>query len=71
MGEGDRAAQMTERKIVVDGKQVAIYLALTPGAVKQLVHRGEIPHFRVGRSVRFDLNEIDKWIDQNTYRRRR
>ena len=26
------------------------------------VHKGQIPNVKIGRLVRFDLNEIERWI---------
>jgi excisionase family DNA binding protein len=49
---------------------VAEYLSLGAGksgaaVVRQMVHRREIPHSRIGHRLRFDVIEIDKWIAAN------
>lgn len=37
----------------------------TPGTVRSLVSRGQIPHIRLGkRMVRFSLRDLDAWIAQ-------
>jgi len=42
---------------------VAEYLGLSVGTVYNKVSRGEIPHVKLGRAVRFRRSEIDRWID--------
>lgn len=34
--------------------------------IRDLVYRRAIPFVKVGRSLRFDLREIDRWIDANS-----
>ena len=44
-------------------KQAAAYLALPEGTLRSLVHRKEIPHFRISeRKVTFDPNDLDEWL---------
>lgn len=38
-------------------------LRLTKGAVYTMVARREIPHIKMGRRLRFDSEEISKWLD--------
>jgi excisionase family DNA binding protein len=45
---------------------LAIYLGLTDNAVRGLVKRGQIPVTRVGRTLRFDLRKIDRWLEAHT-----
>jgi excisionase family DNA binding protein len=45
--------------------QVAHMLATTETAVRLLVHRRRIPHFKVEGRVLFDRDEILKWIERH------
>lgn len=42
------------------------YLGRTEDAVRQMAYRRQIPFFKQGRTVRFDVRELDKWIAQHT-----
>lgn len=43
----------------------AEYLSLTPDQVRALKYRRQIPFVKVGRSLRFDVRDLDRWIEQN------
>ena len=42
--------------------EIAERLKIGRSTVYDLVREGEIPHFRVGHSIRFDLEVIYKWL---------
>ena len=47
-------------------REVAEYLRMTPAALRNRVHRNEIPHIRVGlRTVRFDPARIVSWVENS------
>ena len=46
--------------------EVAKYSRLHPSTVYKLVHRGQIPAFKVGSDWRFDGDLIDKWMGRPT-----
>lgn len=52
---------------LVDLEAVATYLALTPKAVSHMVQRHQIPFVRLGRRVRFDLRQIDRWVEAQRF----
>lgn len=52
-------------KRVVDLPGLCSYLALTEAQARGLVDRHRIPVLKVGGLLRFDLNEIDLWLDNN------
>jgi excisionase family DNA binding protein len=67
MPTGATARDATRR--IVGVNEVAEYLGLTVPAVRSRVYRNEIDHIRVSeRCVRFDLDDIDKWLDANKVR---
>lgn len=53
-------------------KQVAEFLGLSEGTVKNYVCSGFIPHIRLSsRLVRFRRKDIDAWLDERTKKGRR
>jgi excisionase family DNA binding protein len=48
---------------IVTAKEVGHYLKLTESTIYKLASSGEIPGFRVGKSWRFDMEEIIKCIN--------
>ena len=53
---------MQKRLLNVD--EAAEYIGSTPGSIYQKVHNGVIPFVKIGRSVRFDIVELDAFIEQ-------
>jgi excisionase family DNA binding protein len=47
---------------IVTAKEVGQYLRLTESTVYKLASEGEIPGFKIGKSWRFDMDEILKMI---------
>lgn len=47
---------------VLSPQEVATLLQIRYKTVLELAKRGEIPHFRVGRLVRFDERTLNEWI---------
>ena len=57
---------MTDLKRLLTVKELANYLGLTTRSIYTRKSRGSIPAncvVKLGESVRFDLDEINKWID--------
>ena len=48
--------------------EAAAYLALTTGTLYTMVRAGELPHTRVGRSIRFRLVDLDEYLAGRTTR---
>lgn len=44
-------------------EEVAAYLNLAVGTIYNRVSRNEIPHVKLGRSVRFRRTDIDAWVE--------
>jgi excisionase family DNA binding protein len=40
----------------------AEYLGLTRDALYTRTRKGEIPHIRMGRSLRWDMQDLDLWM---------
>ncbi|MEA3369480.1 MAG: helix-turn-helix domain-containing protein [Candidatus Ratteibacteria bacterium] len=45
-------------------KELAEYMQLNPLTVYKKVKEGDIPCVRVGRSIRFKKEQIDKWLEK-------
>ncbi len=48
--------------LLLSPKQAAVALAISPRKLWSLTASGEIPHIRIGRSVRYPLTELQRWI---------
>ena len=42
--------------------EVAAYLRCSISTVRRYASRGEIPHYRLGKLVRFRRSEIESWL---------
>lgn len=48
---------------IVTAKEVAGFLKLTESTICKLASEGELPGFKIGKSWRFDMEEILRKID--------
>jgi len=46
-------------------EQIAKYLHLKPVTVRRKAARGEIPAIRIGKQLRFDKVQVDRWLYEN------
>jgi len=44
--------------------EISDYLGIKQKTLYAMVESGKIPHYRIGRLIRFRLNEIDAWLDE-------
>jgi len=49
--------------------QIAEYLKLKPVTVRRKAKRGEIPSIKIGNRVRYDKQQIDRWLREGFNRR--
>jgi excisionase family DNA binding protein len=52
------------KRPLMNYKQAAEYLSMSEGTLHQWVMVKRIPHIKLGKPVRFDPDEIDRWIDE-------
>ncbi len=45
-------------------RTAAAYLSLSEREVWRMGKEGNIPTIRIGRSVRFDVRDLDEWIEK-------
>ncbi len=50
---------------LLDSPAVADWLGVTVRHVRRLVTERRIPYIKVGRLIRFDPVEIERWIDES------
>ena len=46
-------------------EQAAEYMGYTPAAVRHMVARNQVPCVRKGRTLRFDVGDLDGWIEDH------
>ena len=52
---------MSER--LLDAKAIAGRLGVPESWVRESARSGAIPHVRLGRYVRFDPDDVERWLD--------
>lgn len=50
------------KKRYIDVEEAAEYLSLTVPAIYQRCRTGDMPHHRLGRLLRFDIQDLDLWM---------
>ena len=50
-------------KRLIDINALAEKLCVKPMTIYGWIHEGTIPHFKLGRLVRFDEDMIDEWLN--------
>jgi excisionase family DNA binding protein len=51
------------RLLVID--DAAEYLGYTPVAIRHMVAKGQLPAVRNGRTIRFDIGDLDRWVEEH------
>jgi len=51
---------------VLTVKEVADYLQVHPSTVYKLLHKQDLPGFRIGTDWRFNKERIDQWMASKT-----
>lgn len=49
--------------LLMTPKQAAQTLSLSPRKLWSLTASGEIPHLKIGRSVRYPVKDLSEWIE--------
>ena len=50
---------------LINVAEAAEFLHRSRNGVYILARQGKVPHYRVGNSVRFDLDELKAWLESN------
>jgi excisionase family DNA binding protein len=64
------ATEKRRRRLLAIGA-AAEYLSVSRATIERLVCRGELPRVKVARSTRFDVEDLDDYIDINRCRNRK
>ena len=56
---------------ICDIKLLAKYLNVSIPFIRKLVRAKSIPCFRIGNRLRFDLKEIDQWLENHRQEERK
>jgi len=56
----------TVSAFLLDRRQTAEVLAVSIATVDRMVRNGDLPTVRIGRSVRFQVDELQRWIKKRT-----
>jgi excisionase family DNA binding protein len=56
----------TSAVLLFTPKQAADALSISPRKLWGMMASGEIPHIRIGRSVRYPVDELERWINAQT-----
>ena len=51
------------KTLLLTPQQAAVALAISPRKLWGMTDSGEMPHLRVGRCVRYPLDDLQRWID--------
>ena len=51
-------------KTILDLKEISNYLKMSESKIRKMVREKTIPYFRLGYRLKFDLDEINKWIEK-------
>lgn len=49
---------------LIDVDAAADRLSVTPRFVRRLVNERRVPHYKVGKFIRFDIAELDQWLQE-------
>ena len=49
---------------LIDAEQLSLILGVKDGTIYDWVSRGKIPHVRLERLIRFDMDEINAWLQE-------
>lgn len=53
------------RPLMVDINTLSEYLSISKNTIYYWVNQRKIPCNKAGRLLRFDINEIDKWLQEH------
>jgi len=58
------AARIEQWPRAISGRELSVLLDMSQSAIFGLPKRGELPHYKVGNSVRFDPHATAQWLRQ-------
>jgi len=64
MNDSHCAGSTGQESLLVTARQAAALLSISERTLWEVTHRGELPAVRIGRAVRYQRNDLEKWIQQ-------
>lgn len=58
-------SRSSTRRAPLTPGEAAAYLNVTPRFVRRLVAERRVPHLKVGRYVRFDVRDLDEYLERS------
>ena len=58
-------SRSVESRRLLDIKSASIYMGISPNTLYQWVSQRRFPFVKVGRLTRFDIRQLDAWIERN------
>ena len=58
-----RTSESNRSVLLLTPKQAAEALAISPRKLWAMTALGKIPHVRLGRCVRYPVNDLQRWLD--------
>lgn len=55
-----------QHALLVDAKVAAEMLSVSPRKLWGMTASGEIPHVRLGRCVRYPVEDLRRWVEEQT-----
>jgi excisionase family DNA binding protein len=53
---------------LLDAKEIAGRLGVPEGWVREQARSGTIPHYRLGKYIRFNLADVERWLEDECKR---
>jgi len=47
---------------LLNKKELSNYLGFSVGKIDTLIKENKIEYYKIGKNVRFHLNDVDKWV---------
>ena len=49
-------------KQIINKRELSKYLGFSLGKIDNLIKENKIEYYKIGKNVRFHLNDVDKWV---------
>ena len=57
------AKELRQRKALIGIDEISDRLGVRPKTIYAWIHLRQIPHVKVGRLVKFDTEDVERWIE--------
>lgn len=59
----DTTLESNHKKSLMTIEELSEFLKMPINTIYKWTHRNYIPHYKIGKKVRFDLREITSWLE--------